>query len=119
MSKSPKDSPPGTMRRPEAGSPSNPINVDNADMVNQLYAGTYNLGDDDCPTPQSNTSSNTRQKYYQAYYCPDCDHYAPGHSFNWCPIRRENKDRILMEGLHGDVSYNDSYNMDGEGTKFR
>ncbi|EGO01351.1 hypothetical protein SERLA73DRAFT_72297 [Serpula lacrymans var. lacrymans S7.3] len=141
-SKSPKDSPPGVTHRPETGSPSNPINVDDADMIDQLYAGTYNLGDDNPPTPKSDTSSNTRQKYHQgvrdnapycqncgwsdhrtyyckAYYCPDCDRRAPGHSFNWCPIRRENEDRILMEGLHGDVSYDDSYNMDGEGTKFR
>ncbi|EGO04968.1 hypothetical protein SERLA73DRAFT_68620 [Serpula lacrymans var. lacrymans S7.3] len=117
------------------------INVDDADMINQLYAGTYDLGDDNPPTPQSDTLSNTRQKYHQdvhnnapycqrcgwsdhctyyckAYYCPNCDRHAPGHSFNWCPIRMENKDRVLMEGLHGDVSYDDSYNMDGEGTKF-
>ncbi|EGN97285.1 hypothetical protein SERLA73DRAFT_74992 [Serpula lacrymans var. lacrymans S7.3] len=60
--KNPKDSPPGATHRPEVGSPSNPINIDDADMINQLYAGTYDLGDDDPPTPQSNTSSNTRQK---------------------------------------------------------
>ncbi|EGN96469.1 hypothetical protein SERLA73DRAFT_76426 [Serpula lacrymans var. lacrymans S7.3] len=126
---------------PKPGSPSNPINVDDTDMINQLYAGTYNLGDDNPPTPQSDTSSNTRQKYHQgvrnnapycqhcgwsdhrtyyceAYYCPDCDRRTPGHSFNRCPICMENKDRVLMEGLHGDVSYDNSYNMDGEGTKF-
>ncbi|EGO22320.1 hypothetical protein SERLADRAFT_440340 [Serpula lacrymans var. lacrymans S7.9] len=114
------------MHRPEAGSPSNPISVDDADMINQLYAETHNLGDDDPPTPQPNTSSNTRQKYHQgiddnspySYYCPNCNRRAPGHSFNWCPIRMENEDRILMKGLHGNVSYDDSYNMDGEGTKF-
>ncbi|EGO02275.1 hypothetical protein SERLA73DRAFT_71419 [Serpula lacrymans var. lacrymans S7.3] len=128
-SRSQKGSPPGATRRPETGSPSNPINVDdNAAMIDQLYAGMYNLGDDDPTTPQSDTSSNTRQKYHEgicnnapyyqicgwsnhctyyceAYYCPDCDCCAPGHSFNWCPIRREDEDRILMEGLHGDVSY--------------
>ncbi|EGO20789.1 hypothetical protein SERLADRAFT_442135 [Serpula lacrymans var. lacrymans S7.9] len=142
MSKGQKDSPPGTMHRPETGSPSNPINVDDdAAMIDQFYAGTYDLGDDDPTTPQSDTSSNTQQRYHkgvrnntpycqncswsdhrtyycEAYYCPDCDRRAPGHSFNWCPIRREDEDRILMEGLHGDVSYNDSYNMDSEGTKF-
>ncbi|EGN99704.1 hypothetical protein SERLA73DRAFT_135060, partial [Serpula lacrymans var. lacrymans S7.3] len=58
MSKGKKDSPSGAMHRPETGSPSNPINVDNdAAMIDQLYAGTYNLGDDDPTTPQSNTSS--------------------------------------------------------------
>ncbi|EGO04920.1 hypothetical protein SERLA73DRAFT_68578 [Serpula lacrymans var. lacrymans S7.3] len=143
MSKGQKDSPPGTMHRPETGSPSNPINVDdNAAMIDQLYTGTYNLGDDDPTTPQSDTSSNTRRRYHkgvrnnapycqncgwsddrtyycEAYYCPDCDRHAPGRSFNWCPIRREDEDRILMEGLHGDVSYDNSYNMDSKGTEFR
>ncbi|EGN92727.1 hypothetical protein SERLA73DRAFT_146603, partial [Serpula lacrymans var. lacrymans S7.3] len=58
MSKGQKDSPPGTMHRPKTGFPSNPINVDDdAAMINQLYAGTYDLGDDDPTTPQSNTSS--------------------------------------------------------------
>ncbi|EGN99295.1 hypothetical protein SERLA73DRAFT_73832 [Serpula lacrymans var. lacrymans S7.3] len=142
MSKGQKGSPPGAMHRPETGSPSNPINVDDdAAMINQLYTGTYDLGDDNPTTPQSDTSSNTRQKYHQgvcnntpycqncgwsdhctyyceAYYCPNCDRRAPGHSFNWCPICREDKDRILMEGLHGDVSYDDSYNINGKGTKF-
>ncbi|EGO04694.1 hypothetical protein SERLA73DRAFT_68368 [Serpula lacrymans var. lacrymans S7.3] len=142
MSKGQKGSPPGATRRPETGSPSNPINVDDdAAMIDQLYAGTYTLGDDDPTTPQSDTSSNTRRKYHkgvrnnapycqycgwsdhrtyycEAYYCPDCDRRAPGHSFNWCPIRREDEDRILMERLHGDVSYDNSYNIDGEGTEF-
>ncbi|EGN96211.1 hypothetical protein SERLA73DRAFT_76189 [Serpula lacrymans var. lacrymans S7.3] len=91
-----KGSLPGAMRSPEAGSPSNPINVDDAKMIDQLYTGTYDLGDDNPPTPQFNTSSNTQRKYHQgvrnnapycqicgwsdyrtyyceAYYCPDCN----------------------------------------------
>ncbi|EGN99440.1 hypothetical protein SERLA73DRAFT_73962 [Serpula lacrymans var. lacrymans S7.3] len=64
MSKGQKDSLPGAMHRPETGSPSNPINVDDdAAMIDQLYAGMYNLGDDNPTTPQSNASSNTRQRY--------------------------------------------------------
>ncbi|EGO03147.1 hypothetical protein SERLA73DRAFT_129392, partial [Serpula lacrymans var. lacrymans S7.3] len=65
MSKGQKDSPPGAMHKPKTGSPSNPINVDDdAAMINQLYTGTYNLGDDDPTTSQSNTSSNTQQRYH-------------------------------------------------------
>ncbi|EGO18792.1 hypothetical protein SERLADRAFT_443763 [Serpula lacrymans var. lacrymans S7.9] len=142
MSKGQKDSLPGAVHRPETGSPSNPINIDDdAAMIDQLYTGMYNLGDDNPTTPQSDTSSKTRQRYHkgirnnalycqncswsdhrtyycEAYYCPNCARCALGHSFNWCPIRREDEDRILMEGLHGDVSYNNSYNIDGKGTKF-
>ncbi|EGN94837.1 hypothetical protein SERLA73DRAFT_143714, partial [Serpula lacrymans var. lacrymans S7.3] len=65
MLKGQKDSPPGAMHRPETDSPSNPINVDDdAAMIDQLYAGMYDLGDDDPTTPQSDTSSNTRQRYH-------------------------------------------------------
>ncbi|EGO00513.1 hypothetical protein SERLA73DRAFT_71535 [Serpula lacrymans var. lacrymans S7.3] len=90
----------GSQKNSPPGCPSNPINVDDTDMINQLYAGTYDLEGDDPPTPQSNTSSNTRQKYHQgvcnnapycqncgwsnhctyyckADYCPNCDRCAP------------------------------------------